>query len=158
RTALVDPARGVREHAAWLARTGTRPQTAVAYLSGGLDSSDAEIRIRAAEAFAKIGEPAAIEPLVAAGPNTAVNAAGGGGAFAPHAHCAFITQQAYIQDFDVQVAQGAVIADPKVNVLQSGAVLDVAVLAVQIYHIEVVLAYRKALRELSGSDPGADPA
>jgi hypothetical protein len=157
RTALVDPARGLRERAALLARTGQRPATAVAYLSGGLESGDSEVRIRAAEAFAKIGDPSAIEPLVAAGPMAVVDVAGGGGQFTPRAHCAFVTQESFVQDFDVEVAQGAVIANPKINVLQYGSVLDVAVHAVQLYRIEVVVAYRKALRELAGSDPGADP-
>jgi type II secretory pathway component GspD/PulD (secretin) len=36
-----------------------------------------------------------------------------------------INQQAYIQDFDVEVAQFQAVADPQINVLHEGVVLDV---------------------------------
>lgn len=41
------------------------------------------------------------------------------------AYVAVINQQAYIQDFDVEVAQFQAVADPQVNVLSEGVVLDV---------------------------------
>jgi hypothetical protein len=41
------------------------------------------------------------------------------------AYVAVINQMAYIQDFDVQVAQFQAVADPQVNVLNEGVVLDV---------------------------------
>ena len=41
------------------------------------------------------------------------------------AHVTVINQQAYIQDFDVEVAQFQAVADPVVNVLTEGIVLDV---------------------------------
>ncbi len=40
-------------------------------------------------------------------------------------HVAVINQTAYIRDFDVEVAQASFIADPKVDVIQDGIVLDV---------------------------------
>lgn len=40
-------------------------------------------------------------------------------------HVAVINQTAYVRDFDVEVAQAAFIADPKVDVIQDGIVLDV---------------------------------
>ncbi|MCA8950324.1 MAG: hypothetical protein KDE27_12535 [Planctomycetes bacterium] len=40
-------------------------------------------------------------------------------------HVAVINQTAYVRDFDVEVAQAAFIADPKVDVIQDGVVLDV---------------------------------
>ena len=154
RTTLLDPAQRVREHAATLARDLGHGSAAVGYLASALDNEDATIRIRAAEAFAKIGNKSAIDHLVHAGPKAGDK--GGGGT--PHAHCAFLTQESYVRDFDVEVAQNAVIANPKVDTLQSGAVLDVAVLAVQVYQIEVLRAYRKSIVSLAGSDPGPDPA
>ena len=70
-----------------------------------------------------------------------------------------ITQQtAYIRDFDVEVAQAAFIANPVVDVIQSGVVLDVTVAAVVTHRIQIVNAYRGALRCLVGSDPGSDPS
>ena len=41
-------------------------------------------------------------------------------------HVAVINQTAYVRDFDVEVAQAAFIADPKVDVIQDGIVLDVS--------------------------------
>jgi hypothetical protein len=40
-------------------------------------------------------------------------------------HVAVINQTSYVRDFDVEVAQAAFIADPKVDVIQDGLVLDV---------------------------------
>ena len=154
RTMLLDPAQQIRDAAADMTRAGNRTGAAVAYLAPALASEDATVRIRTAEAFARLGDKDAIAPLVAAGPN----AGKGGGSDAPRAHIAFTTQQSYIRDFDVEVAQSAFIANPQIDVLQYGTVLDVAVLGVQIYRYEIVLAYRKALTALAGSDPGGDPS
>ena len=41
------------------------------------------------------------------------------------ANISVLTQVAYVQDFDVQIAQAASIADPIINVIQDGVVLDV---------------------------------
>ena len=41
------------------------------------------------------------------------------------ANVSVINQTAYVQDFNVEVAQNAFIADPEVNVIQDGVVLDV---------------------------------
>jgi len=41
------------------------------------------------------------------------------------AYVTVINQQAYIQDFDVEVAQFQAVADPQINVLIEGVVLDV---------------------------------
>ncbi len=40
-------------------------------------------------------------------------------------HVAVIDQQAYVRDVDVEVAQASFIADPKIDVIQDGIVLDV---------------------------------
>lgn len=40
-------------------------------------------------------------------------------------HVAIINQTAYVRDFDVEVAQAAFIADPRIDVIQDGIVLDV---------------------------------
>ena len=42
--------------------------------------------------------------------------------------------------------------------LRIGTETDAAVLGVQIYRYEIVLAYRNALTALAGSDPGVDPS
>lgn len=40
-------------------------------------------------------------------------------------HVAVINQTTYVRDFDVEVAQAAFIADPKIDIIQDGIVLDV---------------------------------
>ena len=41
------------------------------------------------------------------------------------ANIAVMNQVAYVQDFDVEIAQGASIADPVIDVIQDGVILDV---------------------------------
>jgi hypothetical protein len=96
--------------------------------------------------------------LVAAGPSagTALRRSGLPGG-ATRGHVAVIHQQSYIRDFDVEVAQAAMIANPVVGVIQSGTVLDVTVMAVTTNRNVIVDSYRDAIREISGDDPGPDP-
>ncbi|MEO6594503.1 MAG: hypothetical protein ABIP94_07105, partial [Planctomycetota bacterium] len=117
RTAIVDRSAEVRTSAIDLSR-GINDAAAVAYLAPGLMHENAKVRTRTAEAFAELGHPDAVKLLVLAGPNAgkALAAADQG----VRSHVAFLQQQAYIRDFDVEVAQASFIADPKVDVLQSG--------------------------------------
>jgi hypothetical protein len=74
----------------------------------------------------------------------------------PGSHFAQITQQAYVQDFDVEVAQTSFIADPIIGVVQDGAVQDVKVLDLSIEWtwVETVLidSFRK-LTKAEASSP-----
>lgn len=151
RTAIVDRDPDVRGAAIAIAHPDA---TAVDYLANGLTHSNAQVRVRTADAFAAMAHPEAIKLLVAAGPTA-------GKALAPSSqgvrgNIAILTQQAYIRDFDVEVASGSFIADPKVDTLQSGAVLDVTMIGVEEERV-IVRAYRRALQKLAGQDPGADP-
>ena len=80
--------------------------------------------------------------------------AGGG---AQRAHIYLATQLSFVQDFDVEVAQTAFIADPIVGILQEGQVLDVRVLATE-RKADIVerRVLRSSLRNLSGVDMGDD--
>jgi len=155
RTAILDPSEAVRSEAIQIARSSQDPTAAVKYLAPGLMASSPELRVRTAEAFANLGDPAAIKLLVMAGPNANKALADADPGF--RAHVAFVEQQAYIRDFDVEVAQAAFIADPKIGVLQSGMVLDVTVHAVIEEAVRIVKSYRGALKRLAGSDPGPKP-
>lgn len=152
RTAIVDRDAEVRRAAIDIAHPGAE---AVAYLAPGLSHPNAQVRVRTAEAYAAIARPEAIKLLVAAGPN-----AGKGIAAADNqgvrGHIAILEQQAFIRDFDVEVASSSFIADPKVDTLLSGAVLDVTAIGVDTERI-TIYAYRRALQSLAGQDPGADP-
>src|SRR5690606_24554021 len=76
---------------------------------------------------------------------------------ATRGHIAILDQQAYVRDFDVEIAANALIADPKIDVLHSGVVLDVTVAAVTPMRLRVLRAYRKSIASLAGDDPGRDP-
>lgn len=156
RTAILDPAEAVREGAVDLAREHVDTGAAVKYLAPGLLHERAEVRVRTAEAYGRLGDLAAVKLLVAAGPNAARALADADPGI--RAHIAFIEQQAYIQDFDVEVAQASFIADPRIGILQSGTVLDVTVHSVVTHRTRIVGAYRSALQALAGADPGVNPA
>ncbi len=153
RTAVLDPSEAVREQVVTTFPAGERDEAAT-YLAAALSHRSAEIRVRTAEALGGLGSARALAPLVAAGPAAARADAAAG--TAPRAHVAFVEQQSYLRDFDVEVASSSFIADPKVGILQSGAVLDVSVLGVQVETVRITTAYRRALRRLGGSDPGQD--
>jgi len=120
-----------------------------------LGSRSAAVRENAISALGVMNYPAAVEPLVAR-LGALASAPGGGGAWkAPASHIFVGKQFAFIQDFDVEVAQGAAVADPQVNTLVEGAVLDVRVIGV--YEMTVAVESRKlrtALGQLTGADPG----
>ncbi|MEM7204251.1 MAG: hypothetical protein AAF628_28590 [Planctomycetota bacterium] len=68
------------------------------------------------------------------------------------ANMAVINQTSYVRDFDVEVAQAAFIADPKVDVIQDGIVLDVRpTLAHDRKHI--MLSLQPTVAELSRPIP-----
>lgn len=155
RTTVLDRSKKVRTTAIDIGKPSIKPQD-VQYMAAGLGHSSAKVRVRTAEALGGLGHPQAIRLLVKAGPYAASGLAAGGDGTATRGHIAFLNQQAYIRDYDVEVAQAAFIADPKVDALTSGTVLDVTVAGV--YEIRtIVKAYRYALRDLTRQDPGPDP-
>ena len=126
----------------------------ISYLATGLAAQTAKVRVRTAEALGELGNPAAIKLLVMAAPNAGKALAGGSGEV--RSHIAVIQQQAYVRDYDVEVASAAFIANPKVDVLTTGSVLDVSVLAVS--EVRTILqSYRRSLTKLASSDPGDNP-
>ena len=156
RTTVLDRNKKVRTAAADIGKPNIT-EKAITYMASGLGHSNAKVRVRTAEAMGQLGHASAIDMLVKAGPHAASGlrrAANDTGA--SRGHIAFLEQQAYIRDFDVEVAQASFIADPKVDVLQSGTVLDATVIGVTEIR-RIVYAYRDALELLSGRDPGADP-
>ncbi|MBI5852220.1 MAG: hypothetical protein HZB39_14495, partial [Planctomycetes bacterium] len=154
RATVLDASATVRDTAIDLARTHSDPRAMIAFLAPALVHDSVEVRVRSADALAGLGDPAAILPIAAAGPTAARAAAAQPGA--TRGYIAFLQQTSYIRDFDVEVAQAAFIADPRVDVLQSGTVLDVTVASV--ITERVVTTFRRALTKLAGADPGGDPA
>lgn len=153
RTAVLDDTAEVRGAAVSLARQGFAT-AGTEYLTPALLHDNPKVRMRAAEAMADLGDASASGLLVRAAPVAAVTGDYGG----VRAHAAFLTQQSYIRDFDVEVAQASFIADPKVDALTYGSVIDVRIGAVTTTRVQIVEAFRRSIAKLEGADPGTDPA
>ncbi len=67
-------------------------------------------------------------------------------------HVAVINQTAYVRDFDVEVAQASFIADPKVDVIQDGIVLDVQPI-IQYDRKYIILSLNPTVAELTRPIP-----
>ena len=155
RTTVLDPSQKVRDATINLCKQSVQADD-IQYMASGLAHSSPKVRIRTAEALGKIGHQQAIPLLAKAAPYAASGLAKSDNS-QTRAHVAFIKQQAYIRDFDVEVASAAFVADPKVDALISGSVLDVTVTGV--YEVRTILtSYRKALKQLTKRDPGPDPS
>ena len=98
-----------------------RVDGAVHTLARALDARDEVVRRRAAEALGHLGDAAAMPYLIA-------KWEGRSGDF-PRVYFSQVKQITYIQDFDVEVASTAFIADPIVGVAQPGVALGVKILA-----------------------------
>ncbi len=120
RRAMLDGMGSVRLGAAQALRAADD----VAVLAPPIDalaSTNAAVRTHAVEALGVLAHPAAVEPLVA---HLAHVAAGSGAPSGTRANIFLGFQTAYVMDYDVEIAQGASIADPIVAVQSSGVVLD----------------------------------
>ena len=115
RRALVDPSKDVREASVDAAKA-IGDANLVAPFVKALQSESAEVRQNAALGIARIGDMRGVKFLV-----WRLEAHGGSG---QRVSAFFGNQLTYIQDFDVEVAQTAFIADPQVGVIQEGIVLD----------------------------------
>jgi len=152
--AVLDGSSDVREQAARALGAAEDPAVMLPVLKA-LGSQSSAVRANAAEALGNMGYPHAVAPLV--NHLTAVNtlAQSGGGYHPPASHIFVGKQVAYVQDYDVEVAQGSSIADPTINTIMEGAVLDVRVLGVSKTQISSEkAAVRNALANLTGQNPG----
>lgn len=146
--AIYDPDAGVRRAVARALRALGQP-SAVHPLGRALDSRDEQVRVRAAEALAELGDELAYAYVIRKWEARS-------GDF-PRVYFAQTRQISYIQDFDVEVAQTSFIADPIVGVLQEGVVQAVKVLATEQTLTTVERsAYHGALKQLAGVDLGDD--
>jgi len=150
--AILDVSPQVREGAAYALRDVGDPAVILPVVRA-LGSENHRVRSHAAQALGTMSYAAAVEPLMTH--LTTTLSASSGGSRAPHTHILVGRQLAYIQDFDVEVASGESIADPVVNVLHEGTVLDAAVLGVTEYHVQTERAgVRRSLARLTGARPG----
>jgi len=160
--ATLDPAADVRAEAALGLRLVESPARIVP-LVHVLARDEAAARVHAVEALATIGDAAALEPLVVhlARLTSSAGSGGGGGGGAPRAHLYVGNQVGYLRDFDVQIAQGASIADPIPDIASEGTQLDVRVTGVGVESVTPAAERRaicRALARISGEKPSEDPA
>ena len=150
RRAILDRSSAVRTSAA-LGLRAADDEAVIAPALRALGSRTTAVRQNAAEALGTMGYAAAVEPLYA----HLVSLQSGGAGRPPHANIFIGRQMAYIQDYDVEVAQGAAIADPIINVLLEGDVLDAGVIGVTDYQVQAERSsVRGALSALTGETPG----
>jgi hypothetical protein len=148
--AVLDSSSEVRSGAALALRAFGDPGV-IAPVVRAIGSRHPEVRTNAIEALSMMEYREAVAPLY--GHLVALQSGAGRGA--PRVHIFTGKQFAYVQDYDVEVAQGAAIADPNINVLVEGQVLDVAVVGVNEYVVASERAsVRRALSKLTGSNPG----
>ena len=144
RRAVLDPVAEVRESASRALRDAENVEVAQPVISA-LGSAHSVVRRQAAQALATMNYPVAVGPLV-----SALQSSSG---YQPAASNIFVGRQtAYVQDFDVEVAQSEGIADPSVNVLTEGAVLDARVMSLSTSNASLERsAIYKSLTRLTGA-------
>jgi len=149
--AVLDASAEVRREAAQALHNADDPSLIVPVVRA-LSSANPRVRMQAAEALGYMAYPAAVEPLI--GYITAA-VQSGGGTRAPHGYIFVGKQTAYIQDFDVEVATFQAVADPQINVLLEGDVLEAGVSGVVEYSLAAESrAARGSLSRLTGADGG----
>ena len=115
-----------------------------------LNSPFDPVRTNAVKALGALGDADAIGPLVAR-----YQVVGGSG---QSVYISSVNQISYVQDFDVEVAQTAFIADPVIGVIQDGLVLNFRALSTNGYiDIYERPALAEALSNLTGKDLGDNP-
>ena len=148
--AILDSSEDVRTSAALALRAAEVPELVSPALRA-VSSKSAAVRSNAIAALGAMDYREAVEPLY----EHLLALQSGSGSKTPHTHIFVGKQTAYVQDFDVEVAQGQSIADPIINVMTEGAVLDVGVIGVTEYSVQSERAgVRRALSSLTGADPG----
>jgi hypothetical protein len=146
-----DASEDVRVQSARALRAANDPALSLPLVKA-LQSPSLAIRANSAAALGEMGYAAAVEPLVA---RMTAALQSSSDARVPHANIFVGRQIAYVQDFDVQVAQFQAVADPQVNVLIEGQVLDVGVVAQREEDVATeVVAIRQSLEKLVGFRPG----
>ena len=141
RASLLDPVEDVRVAATRGLAVRGEPRL-LGPLLQGLESGRSLLRRNAAQALGVFGHPAAVEPLVGALEASA-------GRAGQRATFSSLTQRAILFDFDVEVAAGAVAADPSVVPVTEGVVLDVRILSSEEVVVDDGRAIRRALARLT---------
>lgn len=153
---VYDVSRKVRRQASYALRDLSQPGLAAPILKAANESEHPVVRMNAAETLGNMGYPIAVEPLI----STLVNLAppkpqGGGSSRAPAGHVNVNSQVTYVGDYDLEIAQGASIADPIINVVHDATILEARSHGISGYtmitHRRVI---RNSLQQLTGQRLG----
>jgi hypothetical protein len=156
--AVLDPAGDVRDEAILGLRAANDPK-ACGMLVQALANPSGMVRENAIEAIGRAGYREGVEPLIQLMVMASAAAASGGGGSGVRSNLFIGLQTTYVQDFNVEIAQGSSIADPIIGVLQSGVVFDVTVGGVSNVPITTeIWDASVALTRLTGERLGANPA
>lgn len=123
----------------------------------GFLSDEPAMRVFAAQAMANLGNKDAAALIAAAGPFAGTPTRAEAGGVGTRAHMYKMTTRSFVRDFEVEIAQAAAVANPVVDTVREGVVLDVNVAAVVSQQTTIEAAYRAALTSLIGADPGPNP-
>ncbi len=135
--------------AAALAIKATDAEGKIGPFVQALGSAFTPVRVNAATALGTLGDAGAVGPLIAR-----YQVVGGSG---QSVYISQVNQISYIQDFDVEVAQTAFIADPVIGVIQDGLTLNFRALShTGTYDVYESRAYAGALLNLTDKDFGTD--
>lgn len=149
RSSVADREPAVRRAAVSALDAIDAPRSALLYLKP-LENPVEQVRLNAIEALGWMRQNEATDVLV-----KTLTAVYGGG---PRVHIFVGQQQAYIKDYDVEVAEAATIADPEIGYVTSGTVLDVKVLRITEYlTMRETGLIAQALEKRTGQSFGNDP-
>ena len=148
--AVMDTSEEVRVEAALALRSAEEPALVAPVARALARSPSPKVRRNSAQALGNMGYPIAVPALV----SRLATLQGASQHRVPHANIFTGRQFAFIQDFDVEVAQFQAVADPQINVLIEGEVLDAGVAGVQ---ETLVVAERRAIQSSLGALTGENP-
>jgi len=152
--AVLDSSEDVRRQSSLALRVSDQVGVIVP-VAKALSSSHPRVREQAAEALGVMGYAAAVEPLMTRLASVAA-AQSSAGHSVPHSYVFFGRQFAFIQDFDVEVAQFQAVADPQINVLVEGEVLEAGVHGIkEVRYAVLSRAIQTSLGQLTGANPGS---
>ncbi len=150
---VLDVSEPVRRESALAVRMAQQPELALPLVKA-LGSKSRAIRTNATESLGIIGYKNAVPALVKhyAGLSSA------GGVMPITSHIRIGAQLAYIQDFDLEIAQGASIADPIVRSAHDVVQLEARVGGISGYtYVTEKRTIYQSLKQLTGEDPGSSP-
>lgn len=156
RRCVLDTSRPVREESARALRATGEPGIVIPLVKA-LGSDSRAVRTNAVESLGNAGFASAVPTLVNHFSNLPQSSGGGIAKTTAHIHIG--THFAYVGDFDLEIAQGASIADPMVFQGEEAVILDARVGGVSGYtYVREYRGVYSALKQLTGANPGSSPS